>query len=77
MVYYTNSNKLYKAVIEEGKIAEPVALTSSSMSDTNLSFDIIGDSVFFIESSGKKMTRAILGEKDKIEETTLQYTKPE
>lgn len=77
VVYYTNSNKLYKAVIEEGKIAEPVALTSSSMSDTNLSFDIIGDSVFFIESSGKKMTRAILGEKDKIEETTLQYTKPE
>lgn len=74
-VYYTNSNKLYKAVIKEGEIVEGKVLTSSSMTDSNLSFDIMDGAVFFIESSNKKMTRAIINDKDEVEETTLEYTK--
>lgn len=73
-LYFSNSNKLYKATIKEGEIdEEPIVLTTSSMSDSKLSFDIIGDAVFFIESSNKKMTHAVIDEDDKIVETTLAF----
>lgn len=70
--YYTANSILYKVDFAEGDInREATALNSTTMTNTNFTYDIIGDEVYFIGSSDSLLYRATINEDGEIVQTLI------
>ena len=74
-LYFVNSNILYKAELDADKPVEATKLHTTSMTVSNLDFDVIGENVFFLGSDG--LFVANFNDDEEIVETKIAYVAPE